>query len=324
VSDTLDVRRAGPEDVDEIVGMLSEAAAWLIAQGIRQWPDPFPRDRVEALAGRGDFHVARLDGETVGTLALLWSDPTFWGERPDDAGYVHALAVRRSCAGRGLGARLLGWAEERVARAGRGYLRLDCRAENSALRRYYERHGFEPRGEVAVDEFTSALYERRCRAGARGRSRPDAQAGEPGPAAGESAQIHCEPVTDAHVFQRYARGGNEGGPATPPRREGVRLRGDGVSTKSAFEWREFWRARQMRESKLLLWAVWAPRGRTPPGEYDARAPRIAALLGVRASEAATAEERGPIHGDVLALEPAPTDAPAAAGKIIARVEASTA
>jgi protein-tyrosine phosphatase len=162
VSDMLEVHRAGPEDVDEVVGILSEAARWLAARGISQWPDPFPRDRVAALAAQGDFHLARLDGEAAGTLALVWSDPIFWGERPDDAGYVHALAVRRACVGRGLGGPLLAWAEEQVAGTGRRYLRLDCRAENGELRRYYERHGFEPRGEVAVDEFTSALYERRC------------------------------------------------------------------------------------------------------------------------------------------------------------------
>jgi hypothetical protein len=37
-------------------------------------------------------------------------------------------------------------------------------AENGALRRYYEQLGFEPRGEVLVEDFVAALYERRCRA----------------------------------------------------------------------------------------------------------------------------------------------------------------
>jgi ribosomal protein S18 acetylase RimI-like enzyme len=165
VSEALDVRPARPEDVEEIVDILSEAARWLLARGIRQWPDPFPGDRIAGPVERGAFHLALLGSETVGTLALLWSDPAFWGERPPDAGYVHALAVRRSHAGRGLGRRLLDWADEQVAAAGRDYLRLDCRADNLVLRRYYERLGFEPRGEAVVDDFTSALYERRCRPG---------------------------------------------------------------------------------------------------------------------------------------------------------------
>lgn len=201
----LEVRRAGREDVDEIVDILSEAARWLLARGIRQWPDPFPRERVAALAERGSFHLAGLGGETVGTLALLWRDPAFWGERPADAGYVHALAVRRAFAGRGLGARLLEWAEQRVAEAGREHLRLDCLAGNADLRRYYERQGFEPRGEVAVDDFTSALYERPC-----GRTAGPAQSGD------KPAQIRHERGTDTRGLRGYARSGSEGGPTTPP------------------------------------------------------------------------------------------------------------
>jgi ribosomal protein S18 acetylase RimI-like enzyme len=146
-----------------VTDILSEAARWLIARGITQWPDPFPPERVDAAVRRGEFFVAELDGEPAATFALLWSDPTFWGEQPDDAGYVHALAVRRAFAGRGLGERLLEWAERRVAGAGRGFLRLDCRSDNSVLQAYYERLGFERRGNVRVDEFVSTRFERRCR-----------------------------------------------------------------------------------------------------------------------------------------------------------------
>jgi ribosomal protein S18 acetylase RimI-like enzyme len=162
VSRQLEVRRAGADDVDEIVAILSEAARWLISRGIQQWPDPFPRDRIARLVERGEFFVALLDGRPVATLALLWSDPAFWGQRPSDAGYVHALAVRRAYGGRGLGASLLQWAEKQVADAGREYLRLDCLAANAELRGYYERHGFTLCGETDVEDFTASLYERRC------------------------------------------------------------------------------------------------------------------------------------------------------------------
>jgi ribosomal protein S18 acetylase RimI-like enzyme len=158
----LDVRRAELADIDEIVAMLSEAARWLVSRGIRLWPDPFPRDRVERLVRRGDVYLARLDGEPVATLALQWADPAFWGDQPDDAGYVHALTVRRSHGGRGLGSRLLDWADAEVVACGREFLRLDCLTENDALRRYYEGQGFRTRGEVAVDDFVAMRFERRC------------------------------------------------------------------------------------------------------------------------------------------------------------------
>jgi GNAT superfamily N-acetyltransferase len=207
-----DVRCAGLADVDEIVAVLSEAARWLLSRGIRQWPDPFPRERVERLVRRGDFYLVWLGGEPATTLALHWRDPTFWGEQPDDAGYVHALAVRRAQAGRGLGARLLDWAEAEVVASGRDFLRLDCLAGNHALRRYYEGEGFEPRGEVAVDDFVAVRFERRCRA-------PDAAAagGEIVPQSAHTRDRHVRP---AEVGSQRERGRptnptQEGGGALP-------------------------------------------------------------------------------------------------------------
>jgi ribosomal protein S18 acetylase RimI-like enzyme len=159
----LEVRRAEPEELETVVGILSECARWLLGRGIRQWPDPFPAGRVAELVEQGAFHLARLEGGDVATLALLWSDPVFWGERPPDAGYVHAVAVRRAHAGRGMGRSLIDWAAAQAAAAGREYLRLDCLSDNAALRAYYEGLGFTPRGEVEIDDFKATLFERRCR-----------------------------------------------------------------------------------------------------------------------------------------------------------------
>ena len=235
MNERLQVRRAGAGDVDEIVEVLSEAAGWLLARGICQWPDPFPRARVAALVDRGDFYVASSGGETVGTLALMWSDPTFWGERPSDAGYVHALAVRRAFAGRGLGRRLLDWAGVQVAAAGREYLRLDCLAGSSELRRYYERHGFDLRGEVAVDDFTSALYERRC--DPTSSARPEAEASASPRSVAKPTQSRPDPVTDTRAFRDYARSGSEGGPITPPIEGGGALGiGDPRGPHDAVSW----------------------------------------------------------------------------------------
>ena len=87
---------------------------------------------------------------------IQWSDHEIWGDRGLDgqAGYVHGLAVRRSAAGRGLGLRILGLASVRIARQGRGLLRLDCMADNKPLCDYYRRAGFTDLG-VGTSSITS-------------------------------------------------------------------------------------------------------------------------------------------------------------------------
>ena len=131
------VERARPEELGEVLAVLAESARWLRSRGIEQWPDPFPPDRVEPSIARGETYLVRVGGAVA-----------------------HAIAVRREFAG--LGPKLLDWAAARVREARRDFLRLDCLSENTALRSYYERHGFVYCRDTDVDEFRTSLYERRC------------------------------------------------------------------------------------------------------------------------------------------------------------------
>jgi GNAT superfamily N-acetyltransferase len=143
-----------------VAGLLDEATVWVGERGYEQWPLPFPRDELEAAVERGEVYVAELDGEVVATVTLLWDDRTYWGERPPDAAYVHKLAVRRACAGRRLGSAIVEWADATAAAAGRAFLRLDCLADNPAIRAYYEQLGFEHRGDLVVANRNMSIYER--------------------------------------------------------------------------------------------------------------------------------------------------------------------
>ncbi len=154
------VEPARPAELDAVVDVLSEAAAWLRSRGIEQWPSPYPADWVAPSIERGETYLVRQNGAVAGTITLRWEDPAFWGEEPPVAGYAHGIAVRREFAG--LGPELLAWADEQVREAGRGLLRLDCRTDNAELRGYYERHGFRHRGDTTADDFRTSRYERRC------------------------------------------------------------------------------------------------------------------------------------------------------------------
>jgi GNAT superfamily N-acetyltransferase len=142
----LEVRPAGPDDVEAVADVLAEETAWLQAKGIRQWPARFPADFLLACAGRGELYAGTVDDRIVATVTLQWSDPSFWGDR-QDAGFVHRLAVRRSHAG--CGPVLLKWAEQEVRRRGRSFLCLDTLSSNIRLCRYYEKIGFRAVGEIA-------------------------------------------------------------------------------------------------------------------------------------------------------------------------------
>jgi RimJ/RimL family protein N-acetyltransferase len=141
------VRRAGVDDIEEVLGVLDEVAAWLAERRIRQWPAQFEVGWVRPALEAGQTWLADVDGRVAATITLAWCDPV-WG--PDDgaAGYVHRLAVRRHATG--LGVVLLQWAQDQALLQGRHLLRLDCVTSNRDLRRIYEDAGFTHRGDVEV------------------------------------------------------------------------------------------------------------------------------------------------------------------------------
>ncbi|MGC9670978.1 GNAT family N-acetyltransferase [Planosporangium sp. 12N6] len=157
----LTIDRAGADDFLTVLELLDEAAAWLQARGIQQWPARFSGDgdwrteRLRKYLADGETYLLRSDGEPIATVTwTLTADPDYaagWPDGPDTGGYVHRMAVRRNWAGLGIGTRLLNWADTQTASAGRRWLRLDCSRTNRALQRYYERQGFTRVGEVVAD-----------------------------------------------------------------------------------------------------------------------------------------------------------------------------
>jgi predicted N-acetyltransferase YhbS len=161
----VNVRPASGGDVAVVAEMLDEATLYVRTKGSDQWRLPFPHDELRERVARGELYIVEVGGEPAATFTLLGDDPFFWGERPPDALYLHKLAVRRAFAGRRLGERIVAWVLDEAAARGRSFVRLDCQRDLPGIRAYYERLGFELRGEKTKGEDRAwALYERRARA----------------------------------------------------------------------------------------------------------------------------------------------------------------
>ena len=157
------------DDVQRIQAMLSAAFHRVAALGYQQWWDPFPLETIEDSVRRGETYLAIEEGTVAGTIALQWDDPTYWGERPPDSGYIHRLCTDAEVARPGLGVELLEWAASMTSNRDREWIRLDTPSSNARLRSYYESLGFSFRGETEVavkgasgtlEPWRCALYER--------------------------------------------------------------------------------------------------------------------------------------------------------------------
>lgn len=156
------VRPAGSGDLSTVLAIITEASEWRLAHGfVNPWPLPTPEAPYRDALDRGELFVADDPADrVVGTMILQWDDPTIWGPRPPDAGYVHKLAVRREYAGHNAGGTMLEWAADRTRERSRRWLRLDTHSTHVRLHRYYEEQGFDRVGEIRKEGFALTLFER--------------------------------------------------------------------------------------------------------------------------------------------------------------------
>src|SRR5205085_4420393 len=91
----IDIVQAQASELDVVLDILEEAAAWVTSKGIDQWrPGSFIGPRYQSIADqvkRGEVYLAKHDGEPIATLTLQWEDKRMWGDVPADAAYVHRI-----------------------------------------------------------------------------------------------------------------------------------------------------------------------------------------------------------------------------------------
>jgi GNAT superfamily N-acetyltransferase len=165
------VSQATHADIPGVLAVFDDAVGWLTQKGLSgQWGStpfseiPNMHTQFADWIDDGTLYVARLDGEIAGTIVVTGEAPKYaahmWDSFPNTGLYIEAFATRRSPEGRGLGRRLLQWAEDYAKQNGKSVLWLDCWADNPDLCDYYERAGYEPRGLLVVNQWRARLFEK--------------------------------------------------------------------------------------------------------------------------------------------------------------------
>lgn len=157
------MRRAGADDLGQVMRLLDARIDWLRERGSDQWStrpfEPIMADAIRAgltwLLFDHDTAVATLTVTTVG-------DPDFWtrDELRQPALYLSKLATDPREHGHGLGALLLDWANSYAASWGVSLLRWDVWRTNRGLQDYYQHLGIPRLRTVDVEgRWSGALYE---------------------------------------------------------------------------------------------------------------------------------------------------------------------
>lgn len=158
---TLMIKNVTPDTIHEFSSILIAASRWLKENNKEMWR--YDELTVDALLNKNDISemfIGCLNNEAVATIIVQQNDPVFWpGKTNNNALYIHKLAVKRACAGRGISIDMIHWVKNEAERQNKKYIRLDCASDRESLCRFYEKQGFKHIEDRQVDDFHVSLYE---------------------------------------------------------------------------------------------------------------------------------------------------------------------
>ena len=149
----IQISLATNEETEQIIMLLKQVAEWLKANGIDQWDfseSSGNDENIRQSIQNQETYSVKKDGEMIATFTLtqkqsLW-DKWLWGDKQDQAVYLHKFALNPSEIGSGLGKELLQWIEHDTKQKGFNTVRLDCIENNIKLNQFYTRCGYEKQG----------------------------------------------------------------------------------------------------------------------------------------------------------------------------------
>ncbi|MGP4019896.1 GNAT family N-acetyltransferase [Saccharopolyspora sp. 5N708] len=148
----LRIRRASGADTDAVLKLFDDAIAWFVAigntgqWGTRPWSvQPERRTHVaELCAERGAWIAEAEDGTVLGIVVVGVARDYVPPAEDENELYIRLLIGSREPRARGVGRRLLAFADERARLAGRRTLRVDCYAGGTGrLVEFYESCGYQ-------------------------------------------------------------------------------------------------------------------------------------------------------------------------------------
>jgi ribosomal protein S18 acetylase RimI-like enzyme len=150
----MELRKATPQDLEQIESLYRSCTDDLNGRGIFQWNRVYPNRQtfMDSIA-RKELFLFYDEESLVGAVMLNTEQADEWGAIPwrfteKTPLVIHGLVVSPLTQGRGYGKKLLALCEDHARCQGFSAIRLDAFPENRAAVGLYEKQGYEKRGAV--------------------------------------------------------------------------------------------------------------------------------------------------------------------------------
>ena len=147
----IEIKNSQANDIDPIFGFYDMAIAHQKKVFNKHWQG-FDRELVETEIAENRQYKILVDGVVACIFAVTFADKLIWGERDQDAVYIHRIVTHPDFRGYSFVKEIIKWAKIYTAENKIKYIRMDTWADNEKLLSYYTGCGFEYVGVVTLEK----------------------------------------------------------------------------------------------------------------------------------------------------------------------------
>ncbi len=157
------IRKATVNDLDSIMEILSKIILEMHSYNNYQWDENYPRaDDFSTDISKGDLFVSVIEDEVVGFVCINRDEPKEyeglkWSSN-NDALVIHRMGVSPDYRQLGIGAELVGLADELAKSIGMKYLKTDTYSLNTKAQGLFEKCGYLYIGKMNILGREKAFY----------------------------------------------------------------------------------------------------------------------------------------------------------------------
>ncbi|KOO46321.1 hypothetical protein AMD01_10760 [Priestia koreensis] len=157
------IRKGTTHDLERIMKIVTETLSIMKEQHNDQWTDEYPQKQVfEQDVQNGALYVEEKNGQVIGSITIDQQEaaeykPIAWQSK--DSAYVfHRLLVDPKERRVGTASSLLAFAEQLALSHNVPYMKADTYSLNKGMQRFFERNGYELRGEMSFHGKNHPFY----------------------------------------------------------------------------------------------------------------------------------------------------------------------
>ena len=158
------IRKAEKNELDAIMQVYKSCVSGMIAQGIDQWDKTYPnREIIEQDLEIGDYYIGLIDNEIVAGIKIdSVQDPTYltidWADKTNNFMVVHRLCSKTKVWNRGVGKKMMEFAESLAKKNNCVSMRLDTYINNPKAIKFYKRLGYNQLGHIHLKADKDIYY----------------------------------------------------------------------------------------------------------------------------------------------------------------------